>query len=247
MYNQFTLVGMNFDARRGEIEIQFSLAIEPTTANLNTLFLFDEETKDAIAFDIRVEQKSVFLVPADVTPRMILNVREGLLSITGDKLPRRYNHRIKSDTKTGDKPTIKYPADFETLYQPRIAIQPGKETNADYEVQVSKDTAFHTRAFEVVLQERNEISFRLAEYGQYYARVRSVVEDKKSMWSDAVSFTYEAEARTETEDFEGPVIATDLVCTQKPESGVTPASFIFTFDEELSEDIGRITVKRRLV
>ena len=80
---------------------------------------------------------------------------------------------------------------------------------------------------------------------QYYLRIR--VENNKDFcpWSDIVSFVYQKDIQDKQDTDKDtapdtdirPVVEIPLTLVEQPENGVTPESFVFTFDEPIAPDI----------
>lgn len=250
MYTQFGLVGMVFNPDKDHIAIEFSLALEASTVNLNTLILSDKEIGEEVPFTVSVDKNSVYVKPTSSnTSVYIVTLRRGITSITGDKLDRTFRYHVATGITIEDRPTISYPVDFQRLDEPRLEIKPDKADVSHYEVEVSSDTAFHKKSFRAIVSGKTKLNYDLPAEGQYYVRVRTIDGDEHGVWSDAVSFIYEADScdKKGDEANEGPSIETDLICTSQPESGTKPKSFIFEFDEDIDEFIGRIKVEKRLI
>lgn len=250
MYREFNVVGVSAQLSKKVIDVEFTLAIDPASVNLDTLILTEEVTNNIVDYVLSVKKNVARLTLRDwpkTNINYILTVQPGIQSIVEDPLVKASKRKIMFKSEVTSTIQITSPSNHEEINEITVSLRElndnETETN-EYKIEISDDTAFHNVVKSSKLFDKTSITLNGLEEGQYFVRSRAERGDEYGAWSESIAFLYKRKA------VKKPVVEIDngMSIIDQPESGITPSSFIIEFDSNIDpETIAGISLARRKI
>ena len=256
MYQEFSVTAINTNTAKKQITIETNKAINNINKESIIIEIYERSTKTPMLFDYDISFNILTITLKDwpiINTDYILSVK-GLISIDEESLTSNIKRRFRFESEITSTIDILSPSMFEKINELNIVLRENKENEQDdlintYYIEIAKDTSFYELTNSLIAN-KTELTISLKDIGQYYIRARVQKDESNySDWSDIISFVY----KKEKEDIKEPEEDNDyvdidmgedepniemsdpLIICDYPEQGITPDSFIFTFNNNIDD------------
>ena len=254
MHQDFVVVDVVTDFFKKHLDIFFNFELDPTTVTDRSIKIVENHSGSVIPISYQTDGNCISVsLKEDPVPDIeyMLVCNKEICNITHQHLRTEYVRYIQFTSTIKNEVEIITPSNLETVDKLYI-VWNEKKYNADdyisrYHIQVASDNTFQHIKAETIVIDKTDMYLAISDEikRQYYLRIRVETEKDFGPWSDIVSFVYQKDIQNKkdtdkdaTSDTDiRPVVEIPLTLVEQPENGVTPESFVFTFDEPIAPDI----------
>lgn len=253
MYREFGLLSVSTSLIERRVQLEFTLDVDPDSATLDALVFCVKDSGRIVPMDIAVSKRTITLHLREwpqTETEYLLRIQSGSIrSIVDDELPDSLLRTLTFKSEVLSTIDILTPAHHEELTDLRVSWrensveESGEGLVFSYYLEIAEENAFYNIVRSTDVSEQQEIQLQGLKPGQYYLRIRAQKNKEYGRWSETVTFVMKEKEAVEPDE---PIYERPLVLKTKPANGVTPASFIFVFDEDIDTDmVPTITLQRR--
>lgn len=273
-YIKFSVVAVETDLKEQSVYITFNRQVDTESINTSTITIAvrDMNVSTLANFNLAISDDLCmvtikFIDSPVVNTDYVLVLQNTIKDIIGNELEKSLFRNISfKSTVTSDIELIS-PSNFEVITDKRFVWKEiGDNLTNLFRIQIGTDTGFHNLLVDSIVNDKTEIVFgKELKTGQYFYRVRAESGEDYGTWSETRTFLIQENGEFDAEDlFVGentdevptelgePMIEnlveeerTDLLkLIDGPESGVTPNTFSFLFDDNIDISSMKISVVR---
>ena len=265
---KFSVLSINSSLKEQSVFIECALDIDEDSVNADNIILMNKETKAIALFDAIVDGRIIQLKLrnwAAPNQKYTLIVQAGIKSVVGDTLESSLFRNFTFASEITTTASFLSPVNFETITDMNFSwAESGEKPIGDFYIEIASDNAFYNIVQKLAAPGIKNVTLADIPEGQYYARIRVQRGEQYGVWSDTITFVKKGslapvQPPTPT-DPESPgdetvlpveieddtVIVKDTTIDTKavPENGVTPLTFTFAFDEDISPEGIEISIIR---
>ena len=240
MYLKFDVVSVATSLTDKKVFIEMSLDVDDATVSKSSITLCERLSGRLVDYDFVVDNKIIELTLKDwPTPNIehLLVVQSDILAVTEEPLTAALKRSIVFTSEITSSVIVTSPSNYEEINALALTwiekpVDKDTAPTNSYYLEVASENTFYNVVRYSTVYGKTEILLSGVPDDQYYVRVRAQDGDQYGRWSDVITFLFkDGTIPVVVED--DPIFNQDLIITMKPDNGVTPASFLIEFDEEL--------------
>lgn len=271
-YIKFSVISVETDLKEQSIFIHLNKQVDTDTVTIDnitvalrnyslaTMSYFDLSVLDDLK-TITVKFRNTPIVNADY----VLLIQDTLKDLEGNNLDQSLFRNVRFISTVTSTVELVSPVNFEVISNQRFVWKEvGEDLTNTYRIQISTDTSFYDLQVDLTVTDQTELLLgKQLKPAQYYYRIRAESGTDFGVWSETRTFLLSPTAVVTTDTVDQTIDSNttvadeieieDLVeeqlnvltAVEVPESGATPTSFNFMFDEDIDTDTLVVSLIRK--
>lgn len=271
-YIKFSVISVETDLKEQSIFIHLNKQVDTDTVTIDniTVVLRDYSLATMSYFDLSVlDDLKTITVKFRNTPVVnadyVLLIQDTLKDLEGNNLDQSLFRNVRFISTVTSTVELVSPVNFEVISNQRFVWKEvGEDLTNTYRIQISTDTSFYDLQVDLTVTDQTELLLgKQLKPAQYYYRIRAESGTDFGVWSETRTFLLSpttvvtTDTVDQTTDSNTTVVdeieIEDLVeeqlnvltAIEVPESGATPTSFNFMFDEDIDTDTLVVSLIRK--
>ena len=202
MFKEFNLLSVNTVAAEKRLDLLFNFDIKPESVKGDSVILSRAEDDFHIPFKLVVKNDLISLHLDDwpnTNEPYFLIINAAVTNIVGRHLQSTVKRKITFHSEIVSKTYVVSPHNFETIQDLSFKLEEKEGDIGRYYIEIAKENRFYNTVYTAFVDKKEFILHIVPDLmpGQYYARVRTELDEEYGPWSPVVTFCYKEEPNPE--------------------------------------------------